>query len=127
MRTVDEWLALGDELGAKAAEVLVPGPWKHNSKNQEEYGFSSCSKCGEINTNGRSKYCKFPDPIKIDWNVAHRFKGQITDKVFDLALSRVMKAQLEGVGLGYYTQYAIHHARPRHYIIAACMAKESKI
>ncbi len=100
MKPVDEWIALGDELGPEAAKVLTP------------------EKCRWLTT---------PDPIDVnDWNVAHRFKGQITDKVFDLALVRVMKAQLKGVGLGYYTQYAIHHARPRHYIIAVCLENENE-
>ena len=30
MRTAKEWLALGDELPVKLAEVFMPGPWKHN-------------------------------------------------------------------------------------------------
>ena len=140
-KTAAEWLGLGDTLAVELAKVLTPGPWKHKGKwfGVGRHHDWRCKACGKsikydsLDKNEQQKAliffdepCSVPDPIVIDWNTARRFKGQITDKVFDLALSKVMNAQLNNIGIGYYTQYAIHNAHPRHYLIAAALAEGAK-
>ena len=71
MRTAKEWLAFGDELAVKLAEVFMPGPWKHNGANVVN---GVCDKCGKSYL--RAASCPVPDPIVIDWKNAKYWQGK---------------------------------------------------
>ena len=82
-KTAAEWLALGDELPRKLAEVLTPGPWKHDVKAITAQHVK-CNKCRKtVCVKGQkwdfpnSQPCPVPDPIVIDWNTAKYWQGKI--------------------------------------------------
>lgn len=93
-RTATEWLAIpDDELPTKLAEVLTPGPWKHDWQE----GFwgepgtmnitKRCRKCELFAKDAKrgesSEHCSAPDPIDVkSWGKAIEYIREtfITDR-----------------------------------------------
>lgn len=141
--TAQEWLQRYDQdkdkFAIELAKVLTPEPWKH------EWGvggcFTFCRKC-QVNMidKPRESPCLIPNPIDInDWNVAMEWRGKIIDKygckVWSDAQTTIanithplpslaeIDAGLEVVkAKAFYSDYA----QPKHYLIAAAMAKEKQ-
>ncbi len=128
--TAAEYLALPDDkLGVAVAERLSKKPWKHESF----WHFSGkyrCRKCDlehEYDTIHRSG-CSVPDAIDIkDFNVAMewiRKSGRTQGRLRTWhALCHVSKIVLRK-SRPIIWQWAIFHAEPKHYLIAAALAAE---
>lgn len=116
-------------------KLIVPKPWKHDWVN------NICMKC-DITLREHTKlwhkkrqscpsFCPIPDPIPLDWNLAMRMR----DEVCATAIGRVHFEQaLKDIYLevGSVRQvfglrsWAICHAQPCHYILAALKCKEKE-
>ena len=144
----EQWLALSkDELDIVLAEVLIKNPQhalvpcdKPKIKNVDNYTIKShsngkyvwCHQCRGYWLRGKEKYgdCPVPDPIdSSDWNVAKRLQKTIPYQVrnikkWEKAMNDIWHCEEEP----YYT--LIHwldwSAEPRHYLIAAAMAKDAE-
>ncbi len=111
--TAKEWLEVPDQdLPVKLAEVLAPGPWKHDMDSRRA---GVCHKCKRL----PDGYCPVPDPITIDWNTAMEWFRKVTKD--EKMLSEVMDTITEK---GDWSWFWIYHAQPKHYLIAAAMAAE---
>lgn len=131
MKTVEQWFDVykAGDLPVEAAKVLVPGPGKHDMQQGfwGEIGTMNmtlrCRKCevfGKDMVDGNFTDCTVPDPINVnDWNVAMAWRQQLYPAVI-----REIWMQEDDV-FGMWKWWAIF-AQPHHYIIAACMAQESK-
>ena len=150
-RTPKQWLAL-DELGVAVAEVLTPGPWKHGYQNWTRHSEHDlilhdrcCPKCGlcisvdvfrdrtspwMISVGPTETPCPVPDAIDIkDLNVAMewiRKSGRTQGRLRTWhALCHVGKIVLRK-SRPIIWQWAIFHAEPKHYLIAAALAAKRK-
>ena len=121
MRTAKEWLAFGDELAVKLAEVFMPGPWKHNGANVVN---GVCDKCGKSYL--RAASCPVPDPIVIDWNTAMEWKDRSNMVLFIETMDKVARAAGPNDSLYDSALWTMCFARPKHYLIAAALAEGAK-
>lgn len=143
MRKVEEWLALGDELGSKAAEILVPKPWKHDIKEIESKAeildkVKCCRKCKKQwfvdDWPEREHACSVPARIDVnDRNAAIRLIRKLftTPKQQSDFLTELVDV-CEEAPIDYLTSepdfmvWLLFVADAREIIVAACMAKENK-
>ena len=137
MRTAKEWLALGDELAVKLAEVFMPGPWKHKRKTikhgQGLMNTYECFKCGFAFSPGsdggsweEGPDCPVPDPIVIDWNTAMEWRDKMVEKyggyIWEGALFDVEMVEIHA-----YQDFVMDTlSQPKHYLIAAALAEGAK-
>lgn len=142
-RSPEKWLALDDKLGVELAKVLREKPWKHDLYEGELCTDRNvvCSKCDGVPAEftgvyvngvpGRTIYesdelCPVPDPIDTeDWNVAMEWIREYAGKGILLYMKKMFDWS------GYELEMTLHYwliskAQPRHYLIAAAMAKESE-
>lgn len=142
-RTVAEWLALGDDLGVKLAEVLTPGPWKHDWQegfwNESETMAITlrCRKCElfakDAERDEPSEYCPVPDPIKLDkvGEALERFRGFSRNELFDGMLDIARPYQPNGEYsnmpidqmLEIAERYCLYHATAKELWIICAIAK----
>jgi len=92
-KTVEQWLALGDDLPVELAKVFTPGPWKHGKMVKESGGLRHesftglcsldvCPKCDKDWEWCEVHPCSVPDPIDIkDWNTAMEWREKIVNGV----------------------------------------------
>ena len=150
-RTTQDWLAMPkDKLGRALGEALTPEPWKHElhvgGRSHKHY---HCSRCGEdilqsdiqVETEpyhwapGHSALrifggdCSVPDLIDIkDWNVAMAWRDKIfgTDQQSCEMLGAIMDIETESRAwdIADVLRWWTRHAQPKHYLIAAALAKE---
>ena len=120
MRTAKEWLAYGDELPVKLAEVFMPGPWKHNGANVVN---GVCDKCGKSYL--RAASCPVPDPIDIeDWNTAMEwFRKDGMKWSAQKAMDKIHRACTKSGDSDFWWKY---ESEPKHYLIAAALAEGAK-
>ncbi|KKM24263.1 hypothetical protein LCGC14_1606820 [marine sediment metagenome] len=141
-KTVQQWLDLPeDERALELAKVFTPGqPGKHNlikaGKNniehvrktgatyQSEWKCSRCKAFFPIGVDdGRYGDCSVPDRIKIDWNTAMKwYRPHSKLWTYIQCLENVWRF----LSHGDFTFWQEHEAQPKHYLIAAAMAMESK-
>lgn len=116
-RTVDQWLAIPEDDLPTELGRLTPGPWVHR------WRYNRCKKCNVTLKEGQFKCCSVPDPIDIkDWNVATKWAR----KHFGEGLLLYMKQMWEWSGYELemsFPHWLLAKAQPKHYLIAAAMAR----
>ena len=128
MRTLEQWLALlDDELCIEAAKLLSPKPWKHTEPSyRRQYPNKICQKCGRKFTYhiDASEFhrttCPIPDPIALDWNTAIQLFKDTAGSVQSLYEVYIRI----GGGFVRTVTWIKAYAKPEHFIVAACIAKE---
>ena len=134
---VEQWLAYGDDLPVKLAEVVTPGPWKHEVEEIRRGAvptpLKKCRKCGQCYPTRHSS-CPVRDPIKLDWNTAMKWRDWCVKKYgatkLREAMSKVAMYQTSTepatthlqilFGANWFSVYA----QPKDCLIAAAMAAE---
>ncbi len=127
-RTPEQWLACGDDLPLELAKVLAPKPWKHSHVIDDDEKY--CGKCG-FSDSQQQPYCSVPDPIKIDWNTAMKWRDEACCTATGLELVyQAMVDICEEEPIDYLTDdngfdmWLFKIAQPKHYLIVAAMAAE---
>ena len=128
-KTVEQWLALGDDLPVELARVFTPGPWKHDWDACGHNAHNKCQKCGKAwassnNAIKRNFSCPIPGPIDIkDWKVAMEWRDKaVKDK--DPTMFTGILLECFGGGIEGDIDACFANAQPKHYLIAAAMAAE---
>ncbi len=106
-KTAHEWLAEPD-LPTKLAKAF-------DEKGKRQVKHTACWLCSIGNCTGCEHY-----DIKIDWNTAKYWQGKCDSIVFDYRMEDIHKAT--GHTSQFYYWYR-HIAQPKHYLIAAAMAR----
>ena len=133
-KTVEQWLALGDDLPVELAKVFTPKTKHKWLEPAVYYGPSDplgyvvkCQKCGHIKTvQEEIDGCSVPDKIKIDWNTAMEwFRFKADRNRVEQSITAIWEAcvDLNVIGYRWWLKY---YAQPKHYLIAAAMAVERK-
>lgn len=131
-----QWLLLDDDtLGTELAKALVDGPWEHDLEEGFWDGEGTmsrsyrCRKCKLLVSDmveGKNTECSVPNRIDItSWDTAMEYKGantQIHKHLYTIYYD-------SNTGISNATKFArwlTNAAQPKHYLIAAAMAKEAQ-
>ncbi len=141
-KTAADWLAYSDdELALELAKVLDENWDKHRWKygwtpNCSYPNWVKCYKCDsyiEGETYGDRKRlvaeaapCPVPDRIKLDWNTAMEWARKAEAHAFNESIEDVFSAtgRFREMSVRWWMQT---EAQPKHYLIAAVMAKADAI
>ena len=139
-RTVEEWLAYGDDLPLKLAEVFTLGPHSHDFYGGKDEPSEKCLKCN-LDEDTVECFCSVPDPITIDWSTAMKWFRNGCDDHPEEVMEAVVSVFLHGIddGCGNADRavsfgkrklevdaiaWFVFYAQPKDYLRAAAMAVE---
>jgi len=116
-----------DERDDVIRELIAPKPWKHKRCEKEGIDFCFCVKCGKDLTPYGTIHenCPIPDPILLDWNLAMKMFRE-EDRLILLVRAMCKIYDARESSRESFSNWWLHFAQPHHYILAACMTKESK-
>ena len=118
--TAREWLQLPDDtLGTELAKALVDGPWKHVWRD----GY--CVKCDFV-PRGCPTNCDVPDPIDIhDLDLAVKYFRE-AGRSYGV-MRKLLVSVWEALDSTWdFEGWLIFAIQPKHYLIAAAIAKENQ-
>ena len=122
--TVEQWLAYGDDLGVKLAEVLTPKPREHKWINTG--GVEHCKMCRTMWSKKKHDSACARDPITIDWNTAKYWQKQSNAIAWEHSMFAMFQIEMRGIIADLFSTWMRYQAQPGHYLRAAAMAAEGK-